>query len=1338
MKLFKYLFLISISWTQITFAGIPTINSITETSAPAATTPILLTPYYELGETINFTVVFNEAVDITSTPELQFRIRGNLEEAIYSAGTGTDTIVFQYTLPVGINDWNGITLEKFKINGTDAIKSVATTEDLLDVDFANIPIAGMKVDTADPNFNTLTQTATGGILSGGSTYLNAGDTISSTINLVSNDTRSAASIDFNIGGTTKTLNFTGNSSNGESNSSTKTTPAAFLNGENGPITITDISWKDQAEKSIINIPAFPVATNFIVDTTLPIVSEVTAVTPAFMTDSTPDYTFNTNEAGAITYGGGCSSSTVNAVSGNNTVTFNALPDGTYNCTITVTDIAGNNSLVLSMSPFTVDTTAPVFSNIGVVSDNIFDPTYGNASSTLTFTLTLTNPDSFNGTGQIDFHIGGTARIINFAPADSSNNGTYTINYPLAGENGNITIDNIIFNDFAGNAIDLTTFVGGNAPTPTVTIDTTLPGLSSTTFTTSNTNPLWAKNGDTITYTLGFNENVKLKTLNAASTANNASTLTTEFDLPAFGNSDVPSFGNSDVIVFTINNGDNGLITLSSANFDITDRAGNATTITQADINALFANTITADTTKPIISAARIISNNIFDTALAKTNDTITINFTTSDNLSPTVGLFPGGKILNKPITASTLGAVGAGKSVERFTDGTEVSEQVVGFSFQIQDEAGNISLAKTTTDDASSVRFDRTNPTVTSAIITATSSDGSASLNDVPTYYAKVGDLVELEFVTADYVDILGTPTGTINGQVATVVSTGVDHWKASITTNAAAPEGTIPFDIIIYDNAGNGAGGGAPQNPIVHLTGTTNGSSVIFDKTEPTLPTTIFDGKGAETSNFKHRINAHFNWVGDTDNLAGIFHYEVLFDNPTNGTNQTATVFAPTRNFTPNIPLPNDDPYRFHVEVIDKAGNKNSGEKVYLQRYTIGVIGKIVSSTGTPLSGVIVQVVARHGDLCNAPEFVCSAISDSNGDYDIVTQKDRNYTINAWDKNHYLEKAQIHVAQIDTTKNFQLNPVLNSQETQTGNEILMITTDLFFQKTGETEQITRIFVSSWGGDAKVLQNGTNMLITSLSSITSVTTNNPDIQIVKIADNKYEVINAGKIVGKTATDIATTNFSVGKGFGSSDSRLGVKKVTNSGVGSTRWAGMNRDEFVGKGDFWTEEVSKDFTKRYNAGKKGYVKGYVNRNGYTVFGGYVPGKIAVDRYPHRFQNQVVYRDKKVKKHRNRHSIAKKQKAMKKAFQHPEKVKLKSTFHAGIGRGNMNIDASKTAISGKIYRKHYVNKFTKTENRTLTHSRIRKNSLDNIYMRVGGKSITMSELQRGTRIHRGHQTP
>ena len=89
------------------------------------------------------------------------------------------------------------------------------------------------------------------------------------------------------------------------------------------------------------------------DTKAPTIAEVTAVTSP-TTDTTPNYTFSSDEAGTITYGGSCSSSTTSAVSGNNTITLVSLSIATYSdCTITVTDKAGNTSNNLAITSFAV-------------------------------------------------------------------------------------------------------------------------------------------------------------------------------------------------------------------------------------------------------------------------------------------------------------------------------------------------------------------------------------------------------------------------------------------------------------------------------------------------------------------------------------------------------------------------------------------------------------------------------------------------------------------------------------------------------------------------------------------------------------------------------------------------------------------------------------------------------------------------------------------------------------------------------------------------------------------------------------------------------------------------
>jgi hypothetical protein len=89
------------------------------------------------------------------------------------------------------------------------------------------------------------------------------------------------------------------------------------------------------------------------DITPPVITEIIPVPSVVVNNASISYTFNTNEAGTITYGGSCSSATTVATLGSNTITFTPLSPGTYsNCTITVTDVFDNISIALSVSPFT--------------------------------------------------------------------------------------------------------------------------------------------------------------------------------------------------------------------------------------------------------------------------------------------------------------------------------------------------------------------------------------------------------------------------------------------------------------------------------------------------------------------------------------------------------------------------------------------------------------------------------------------------------------------------------------------------------------------------------------------------------------------------------------------------------------------------------------------------------------------------------------------------------------------------------------------------------------------------------------------------------------------------
>jgi|GEM_PF-3552897 len=132
-------------------------------------------------------------------------------------------------------------------------------------------------------------------------------------------------------------------------------------GTTSPQSITSYTWMCAAAKdSDGNEGVSPNSIEFLVvePGEGPPLGEFTPI-PPFINDTTPDFTFNSTEAGTITYGGDCFSSTTVAIAGDNTITLNELSGGIHtNCTITVTDGAGNVSVILNINSFTIDTSIP--------------------------------------------------------------------------------------------------------------------------------------------------------------------------------------------------------------------------------------------------------------------------------------------------------------------------------------------------------------------------------------------------------------------------------------------------------------------------------------------------------------------------------------------------------------------------------------------------------------------------------------------------------------------------------------------------------------------------------------------------------------------------------------------------------------------------------------------------------------------------------------------------------------------------------------------------------------------------------------------------------------------
>jgi large repetitive protein len=348
---------------------------------------------------------------------------------------------------------------------------------------------------------------------------NVSDSDSDSINLVVSDTSSpsSASVNINSGSSSSTstsvsltISATDNigvttyyasesSTTPSSNSSgwvsvtstsnySSTVSFTFVNPGTGSFSRTVYVWfKDEAGN--VSDYASDSITLVVTDVTSPVVAEVTPVTTP-TSDSTPNYTFSSNEAGTITYGGSCSSSTTSASSGNNTITMNTLDNGTYSdCTIRVTDSSGNVSYTLSITSFSVDL-APVIAEVTAVTtpSNDYTPDY-TFSSTEAGTITYGGSCSSSTTSA------------------SSDNNTITMNTLSNGTYSDCTIRVTDSGGNVSNTLSITSF--------TIYIDTTAPTVASISPTDNQT---YVSRSDNVSVTFSEAMEVSLVTTNTSNTS----------------------------------------------------------------------------------------------------------------------------------------------------------------------------------------------------------------------------------------------------------------------------------------------------------------------------------------------------------------------------------------------------------------------------------------------------------------------------------------------------------------------------------------------------------------------------------------------------------------------------------------------------------------------------------------------------------------------------------------------------------------------------------------------------------------------------------------------------
>ncbi|WP_430317600.1 DUF4347 domain-containing protein [Pseudomonas nitroreducens] len=119
-------------------AVVPTVSSV---SVPVGVP-------YNAGDTLTFVVNTSEAVVVNGVPRLALDIGGHTVFADLVAGSGTSTLVFQYTVQAGDNDADGISVGALSANGA-TLRDVAGND--MNLTLNNVGgTSGVIVDTVAP------------------------------------------------------------------------------------------------------------------------------------------------------------------------------------------------------------------------------------------------------------------------------------------------------------------------------------------------------------------------------------------------------------------------------------------------------------------------------------------------------------------------------------------------------------------------------------------------------------------------------------------------------------------------------------------------------------------------------------------------------------------------------------------------------------------------------------------------------------------------------------------------------------------------------------------------------------------------------------------------------------------------------------------------------------------------------------------------------------------------------------------------------------------------------------------------------------------------------------
>ena len=495
-------------------------------------------------------------------------------------------------------------------------------------------------------------------------------------------------------------------------------------------------------------------------------------------------------------------------------------------TISFSDLLGNVGVTVSTttdsSSVTYYKSAPTLSSVTISSNNTNGSTLSKVGNTITLSFAS------------DRILSSPTVTIAGQSATTTGSGPYTSTYIMTASSSEGTIPfTVDFTDQAGNAgTQVTTLTSGSS----ITFDKTAPSapiISS--IATDNR--------------INNSENSAVHFIGTAESGSTINVSLTDGTTTITG-SGTTTGGNYDITINTTTLTDG----TTTPAVTTTDAVGNISATTSLPL-------VIKEITVPTLTSVTISSNNA-STTLAKVGNTITVSFTASKALAtPTVTIDS-----QSATTTNTSGNNWTATYVMTSNQPTGLATTSISFS----DLSGNAGVTVSTTTNASSVTFDKTQPTLSISMGSYSFGGGDSTLVTF-TFSEKVTGFDNSD-ISADN-GFISTATSTDGGIVWTtsftpntgtsvttniiMVGTGVTDLTGNILTSTSTSANYVVNTLGTLSGGGGGGGGGGSSSATLYPTSSsavaaTTGAAVATTASTETVSAPTGAVLGIYTVNFK------------------------------------------------------------------------------------------------------------------------------------------------------------------------------------------------------------------------------------------------------------------------------------------------------------------------------------------------------------------------------------------------------------------------------------------------------------------------------------------------------